>query len=61
MKINKAQKDESEQNKAKQSETKQVKTKNGDQWAGLCYYSCLASNVVSFDSTETPKLAVLLF
>jgi hypothetical protein len=35
MKINKAQKDESEQSKAKQSETNQVKTKNGGTVGGI--------------------------
>jgi hypothetical protein len=27
----------------------------------LCYYCCFASKVISFGSTETPKVAVLLF
>jgi hypothetical protein len=33
----------------------------GEQWVELCYYSCFTSQVVSFGSTKTSKLAVSLF
>jgi hypothetical protein len=48
--------------KTNQSETNREKMKKvGEQWVGLYYYCCFESEVVGFGSTETLKLAVLLF
>jgi hypothetical protein len=41
--------------------TQEKKKKVEEQWVELCYYSCIASKVVSFGSTKTLKLAVSQF